>query len=120
MFKLAHLAKQRTPWPPAFSAGWAHNCPPPFLPRAAHRLALPQAVNGFLNLASLNLSIGEIAQRIAHHHRVPVQTMPDSPTYSFNMDTLHAQQVLQWRFDTDLSAQGAAFTQAWQSPAPAP
>ena len=83
-------------------------------------LALPQAVNGFLNLASLNLSIGEIAQRIAHHHRVPVQTMPDSPTYSFNMDTLHAQQVLQWRFDTDLSAQCAAFTQAWQSPAPAP
>ena len=83
-------------------------------------LALPQAVNGFLNLASLNLSIGEIAQRIAHHHQVPVQTMPDSPTYSFNMDTLHAQQVLQWRFDTDLSAQCAAFTQAWQSPAPAP
>jgi hypothetical protein len=28
--------------------------------------------------------------------------------------------VLQWRFDTDLSAQCAAFTQAWQSPAPAP
>jgi hypothetical protein len=46
--------------------------------------------------------------------------MPDSPTYSFNMDTLHAQQVLQWRFDTDLSAQCAAFTQAWQSPASAP
>jgi nucleoside-diphosphate-sugar epimerase len=83
-------------------------------------LALPQAVNGFLNLASLNLTIGDIAQRIADHHRVPVQTMPDSPTYSFTMDTQRAQQVLQMRFDNNLSAQCAAFTQAWQSPAAAP
>jgi nucleoside-diphosphate-sugar epimerase len=55
-------------------------------------VALPQAVNGFINLASLNLTIGDIAQRIADHHRVPVQTMPDSPTYSFTMDTQRAQQ----------------------------
>lgn len=82
-------------------------------------VALPQAVNGFINLASLNLTIGEIAQRIADHHRVPVQTMPDSPTYSFTMDTQRAQQVLQMTFDTDLTAQCAAFTQAWQSPAAA-
>ena len=82
-------------------------------------VALPQAVNGFINLASLNLTIGEIAQGIADHHRVPVQTMPDSPTYSFTMDTQRAQQVLQMRFDTDVAAQCAAFTQAWQSPAAA-
>ena len=39
-----------------------------------------------LNAGSLNLSVGELADAVASFHRVPVEAMPGSKTYSFRMN----------------------------------
>jgi nucleoside-diphosphate-sugar epimerase len=49
-------------------------------------LALPAALPSVLNVGSFNLSIAELAFRIASFYKVPVVAAPDSPTYSFRMD----------------------------------
>lgn len=40
-----------------------------------------------LNVASLNGTFGEIAQRISEHLKASINLLPDSQTYSFAMDT---------------------------------
>jgi UDP-glucose 4-epimerase len=60
-----------------------------FLDDLAHYVsALLQArepLPPILNAASCHLSIGALADAIAAFHRVPVETMPDTRTYSFRM-----------------------------------
>ena len=48
-------------------------------------LALPGALPSVLNVGSFNLSIAELAFRIAAFYKVPVVAAPDSPTYSFRI-----------------------------------
>lgn len=49
-------------------------------------LSLPAALPSVLNVGSFNLSIAELAFRIASFYKVPVVEAPDSPTYSFRID----------------------------------
>ncbi len=61
-----------------------------FLDDLAHYVLRLLAIEGTLpralNVGSLNLSIAELAYRIASFHKVPVVGAPDSATYSFRID----------------------------------
>jgi len=76
----------------------------------------PEASAGFFNVASLNLSIGDIAQRIAAYHQVEVIPLPDHPTYSFTLDTNKVEQILGVDFDDNLYKQCATFCRALAAP----
>lgn len=41
----------------------------------------------FINLASLDIQIGDLADQIAAFHKVKIEVLPDTSTYSFRMDT---------------------------------
>lgn len=49
-------------------------------------LRIAEPLPQILNVGSLNVSIGQLAEEIAAHYGVPVVKGPDAPTYSFRMD----------------------------------
>jgi hypothetical protein len=40
-----------------------------------------------MNVASMNIRIGDLANRISSHFGVGIRELPDSPTYNFALDT---------------------------------
>ena len=48
--------------------------------------ALPQ----ILNVASMNIAIGDLGQQIAEHYNAKLEIGLNTPTYSFRMDTSKA------------------------------
>jgi nucleoside-diphosphate-sugar epimerase len=72
--------------------------------------------SGLFNMASLNSTIGEIANSIASFHGVPVELIPGAPTYSYAMDTTKAQQVFGIKFNGDLSHHCEVFNEPSRSP----
>lgn len=82
--------------------------------QCVRRCLSPQGANihGFLNLASIHCRIGELAQRIARWHGVPVVKRDDSTTYSFMLDTSKARTELCMEFDHDLEDQCERFRAA--------
>ncbi len=71
----------------------------------------------FVNLASYNIQIGEIASQIARYHSVPLYQGGDSATYSFRMNTDLAQSTLGPFAGRSLAEQCAAFCAAVQGTA---
>jgi UDP-glucose 4-epimerase len=52
-------------------------------------LKLSGTLPPILNAGSLNLSVGELGRAVAAFHRVPVEALPGSKTYSFRMNCAH-------------------------------
>lgn len=71
---------------------------------------IEKVASGFINVASLSLSIGDIAERIAAHHQVGVIEHAGIPGYSFMLDVRKARHLFNLRFDEDFSGQCMAFT----------
>lgn len=78
---------------------------------------LDSYASGFYNLSSLNTTIGEIAQRIANYHGAKLNYREDSPTYSFQMQTLKAEQEFNMKFNSDISWHCEEFCRTWRAAA---
>lgn len=65
-----------------------------------------------LNVGSISLSLGELADEIAEFHGVPVIDLPDSSTYSFRTDCSLVQRLCGTPPATSISEQCRAFTAA--------
>jgi len=74
---------------------------------------LERCPNGFFNIASLNSTIGAIADEIAAHHGAMVRYVDGPATYSFAMSTERAKTTLGVQFDAILSRQCDDFCAAW-------
>ncbi len=78
---------------------------------AVHACLLrPELQDGFFNLASATMTVGDLGAQIAEFHGAAVDMMPPSPTYSFKLDTSKAQQQLGVLFDGDIAKRCAQFT----------
>lgn len=73
-------------------------------------LVRPLLQDGFFNLASATMTVGELGNRIAQYHGATVELLPPSPTYSFKLDTGKAQEELGVRFAGDIAQRCAQFT----------
>lgn len=62
-----------------------------------------------MNVASMNVAIGDLGQRIADHHGVHVERLADTPTYSFRMDCTLAQELCGDFPEVDLADRCRAF-----------
>ena len=63
-----------------------------------------------LNAGSLNLSVGTLADAVAAFHRVPIESMPDSKTYSFRMNCARIQALCGAPGELTLAERCADFT----------
>ncbi len=72
-------------------------------------IELEQVPSGFYNLSSLNMTIGEIADKIGAFNRAKVKTVEGNPTYSFAMDTKKSEEILKIKYHRDLEKECAEF-----------
>ncbi len=76
--------------------------------------------DGFFNLASATLTVGELGGRIAVYHGARIETLPPSPTYSFRLDTSKAEEQLGVRFGGDIAQRCAQFITEFSVMPPTP
>ena len=67
-----------------------------------------------LNVGSMNVSIGSLADRIAAFHGVPIVNGEDSPTYSFRMDCSRLHKLMGPAQDVSLEERCAEFLALYQ------
>lgn len=65
--------------------------------------------DGFLNVASASATVGEIAEIVARFHDAVIDELPNSPTYSFRLNTEKATRQLGVRFNGDLTVRCREF-----------
>jgi nucleoside-diphosphate-sugar epimerase len=58
-------------------------------------LMRPDRLNGVLNVASENIRIGRLAERLAVLFGARMVTLPDSPTYNFSLDLQRSRELFQ-------------------------
>jgi UDP-glucose 4-epimerase len=68
------------------------------LVRAIVAILNSQVAQGIYNLASFNMSIGQIAAEIADELGAEIKYKPDSPTYNFMMDTSSFEKTFDFEF----------------------
>lgn len=75
----------------------------------------PEIADGFINLSSFTGTVGSLATAIADFHGVEIVAIPDTPTYSFQLDTTKAREQLGIVFNGDLHVRCAEFAQQHES-----
>lgn len=70
--------------------------------------------DGFYNLASATGTVGMFADAVTRFHGAEIEHMPDSPTYSFALDTEKIRRTLGIEFNGDLQARCAEFTEEFR------
>lgn len=78
---------------------------------AIGRAAIP---DGFYNIASATGTVGMFAEAVARFHGADIEHLPDSPTYSFALDTVKVRRTLGIAFNGDLGARCAEFTEEFK------
>lgn len=74
-------------------------------------LHAPDRVPRIVNAASMSLTIGQLARIVARHHGAEIDVGPDTPTYSFRMDTAVAHALAGPVRPLSLGERCAEFTQ---------
>ena len=57
---------------------------------------------GIFNLASFNMTIGQIASEVARATNCEIKRKPDTPTYNFMMNTEHFEKTFNFAFDGNI------------------
>lgn len=65
--------------------------------------------DGFYNVASATGTVGMFADAVARFHGAEIERLPDSPTYSFALNTEKVQRTIGVSFNGDLQARCAEF-----------